>query len=151
MITQTLKDAEQMDPDNHEVIVVETMRERKRLLESRGDAMVVLPGGLGTMEEFFEILVGRLLGEHEKPIIILNQEDPNGTARRTATGGVSGFYDPLLGMVDHMIEAKFAKAGVKGLFAVCRTAAEIGAFLDEAERVPRLKVDRARLVPSAKG
>lgn len=144
VITQTLKDAEQMDPDNHEVIVVETMRERKRLLEQRGEAMVVLPGGLGTMEEFFEILVGRLLGEHEKPIVVINTPEPG-------SGGKSGFYDPMLSMIDHMIAQKFAKPGVRGLFAVCSDPEEMSRALDEFERSPRTVIDRRSLVPSGTG
>ena len=68
IITTTLVDRELADPDCDELIVVETMRERKRLLAERGDGFVVLPGGIGTYEEFFEILVGRKLLEHDKPI-----------------------------------------------------------------------------------
>lgn len=142
IITTALKDAEQLDPENHETIVVETMRERKRLLESRGEAVIVLPGGLGTMEEFFEILVGRLLGEHDKPILVLNQHDPG-------SPDGSGFYDPMLRMIDHMIEARFAKAGVKGLFKVCGSAAAVLDELERLERTPRVAVDRLSLVPSA--
>ena len=55
IITERLRAVEQMDPDNHENIVVPTMRERKKLLEARGDAFVVLPGGVGTLEEFFDL------------------------------------------------------------------------------------------------
>src|SRR5687767_10425581 len=55
-----------------ELVVTDTMRERKALLEQRGDAFVALPGGLGTFEEVFEILVGRMLGYHDKPVILLN-------------------------------------------------------------------------------
>ncbi len=146
IITHTLKQAEQMDPDNHENVVVETMRERKRLLEHRGDAMIVLPGGLGTMEEFFEILVGRLLGEHNKPILMLNLADPNDPAVGSPR---AGFYDPLLSMIDHMIQGKFAKAGAKELFEVCRTAAELIARLDQIEKAPVAAPDLRRLVPSA--
>lgn len=144
VITQTLKDAEQMDPDNHETVVVETMRERKRLLEQRGEAMVVLPGGLGTLEEFFEILVGRLLGEHEKPIIVINSPEPG-------SNGKSGFYDPMLSMIDHMIAQRFAKAGVRGLFTVCADPEQMSRALDEFERSPRAVIDRRSLVPSGKG
>jgi len=146
IITHTLKQAEQMDPDNHENVVVETMRERKRLLEHRGDAMIVLPGGLGTMEEFFEILVGRLLGEHNKPILMLNLADPNDPAVGSPR---AEFYDPLLSMIDHMIQGKFAKAGAKELFEVCRTAAELIARLDQIEKAPVAAPDLRRLVPSA--
>lgn len=161
VITQTLRDAEQMDPDNDENIIVDTMRERKRIMEQRCDAMMVLPGGLGTMEEFFEVLVGRLLGEHDKPIIIVNQADPNHQHTDQAAaealsaarhpGRPPGFYDPLLSMIDHMIDNRFAKAGVKSLFSVRDTPAEAVALLDELERAPAAPTDRRRLVPSAKG
>src|SRR5882762_9791059 len=59
------------DPHCAELIVTTTMRERKALLEARGDAFVALPGGIGTFEEFFEVLVGRMLGYHAKPIVVL--------------------------------------------------------------------------------
>ncbi len=121
------------------------MRERKRLLEHRGDAMIVLPGGLGTLEEFFEVLVGRLLGEHHKPIVILNPLDPDSAD----AAGNSRFYDPMLSMIDHMARSKFAKPGVKELFTVCPDAASVVRALDEAERSPRVKADTKRLVPSS--
>ena len=69
-----------------ELIVTATMRERKAIMENRADAFVTLPGGLGTLEEIFEIIVGRVLGVHSKPIVLLN---------------INGFYDPLLAMIDH--------------------------------------------------
>lgn len=127
IITERLRQAEQLDPANHENIIVKTMRERKALLESRGDAMLVLPGGLGTLEEFFEILVGRLLGEHAKPIVIVNSTDPDAPGR---------YYDPLLVMFDHMIRSRFAREGVMNLFDVCDTAQEALARLDAIERLP---------------
>src|SRR3954468_22482985 len=78
-----------------EMSVTETMRERKALLEQRGDAFIALPGGLGTFEEFFEILVGRMLGYHAKPIVLLD---------------VAGYYDPLIAMIEHGIEHRFIKS-----------------------------------------
>jgi hypothetical protein len=82
--------------DSHcdELIVTADMRERKGLMEDRGDAFITLPGGLGTLEEIFEILVGRVLGFHFKPVVLLN---------------IAGFYDPLLAMLDHGVEQKFIK------------------------------------------
>lgn len=127
IITERLRQAEQLDEANDENIVVKTMRERKALLESRGDAMLVLPGGLGTLEEFFEILVGRLLGEHAKPIIVVNSPDPDAPGR---------YYDPLLAMFDHMIRSRFARAGVLSLFDVCDTPQEALARLDALEQLP---------------
>ncbi|MBL8747339.1 MAG: TIGR00730 family Rossman fold protein [Phycisphaerae bacterium] len=144
IITQRLKDAEQLDESNTENIVVLTMRERKALLESRGDAMVVLPGGLGTLEEFFEILVGRLLGEHDKPIVMLNPRDPDGPGN----GNAGGFYDPLIEMIDHMIRSRFAREGVRALFDVRATPEAVIARLDELERHPVVRPALETLVPA---
>ena len=77
-----------------ELVVTPGMRERKAVLEQRGDAFVALPGGLGTFEELFEILVGRLLGYHDKPIVLLN---------------VGGYFDRLLAAIEHGIDEKFIK------------------------------------------
>jgi uncharacterized protein (TIGR00730 family) len=92
-----------------ELIVTETMRQRKEILETRGDAFIALPGGLGTLEEIFEIIVGRLLGFHAKPIVLLN---------------VAGFYEPLLAMLDHAVEQKFIKPKARQLFFVASSVEE---------------------------
>lgn len=114
-----------------EMVVVETMRERKRQLAERADAFVILPGGLGTLEEFFEILVARQIGEHRKPIGIVNDR---------------GFYDPLLSLIDHSIEHRFVKPRMRALLHVhpdpeavldaCEQEALSGAGADEYD--PRL-------------
>ena len=86
-----------------ELIVTEGMRERKRLMEERGDAFVVLPGGIGTLEEVFEILVGKSLGYHHKPIVLVN---------------VGNFFGPLLTMLEHGVKEGFIKERVKELIFV---------------------------------
>lgn len=91
------------DDKCHELIVTADMRERKGLLEARGDAFVALPGGLGTFEEIFEIIVGRQLHFHSKPIVLLD---------------VAGYYGPLLAMIDHGIAQRFIKAESRRLFHV---------------------------------
>ena len=68
------------DQDADELVVVDTMRERKRIMDERSDAFVALPGGIGTLEELFEVWTSLSLGMHRKPVIVL---DPD------------GFYDPL--------------------------------------------------------
>lgn len=88
-----------------ELIITDTMRQRKEILEQRGDAFIALPGGLGTLEEIFEIIVGRLLGFHHKPIVLLNVLD---------------FYAPLLAMLDHAIEHRFIKPRARHLFFVAK-------------------------------
>ena len=121
IITERLRDAELLDDDNDENIVVATMRERKRLLDERGDAFLILPGGVGTLEEFFEVLVGRLLGEHDKPLALVNPRDPMDapSALPDDTGqSTCGYWSPLLAMFDHMVHNRFMKPAVRSLFAV---------------------------------
>lgn len=100
---QLLVDDGIADEQCDELVVTSGMRERKALLEQRADAFVALPGGLGTFEEVFEIIVGRMLGYHSKPIVLLN---------------VAGYYDPLLAMIDHGIEQRFIKARARDAYFV---------------------------------
>jgi hypothetical protein len=72
-----------------ELQIVELMHERRRRMMDLGDACIVLPGGLGTCAEFFEVLVACQLGDHVKPIVIVNQDR---------------YYEPLIAMIDHGIE-----------------------------------------------
>ena len=95
-----------------ELVVTAGMRERKALLEQRGDAFVALPGGLGTFEELFEVVVGRLLGYHDKPIVLLN---------------VAGYYDRLVAAVEHGIGEGFIKPKARRGWHV---AADVPAAMD---------------------
>jgi uncharacterized protein (TIGR00730 family) len=106
---QLLVDHGIADERCYELIVTSGMRERKALLEQRGDAFVALPGGLGTFEEVFEILVGRTLGYHAKPIVLLN---------------VAGYYDPLLAMLEHGIEHRFIRPVAREAYSVARSVGE---------------------------
>jgi uncharacterized protein (TIGR00730 family) len=91
-----------------ELVVTNGMRDRKALMEERGDAFLTLPGGLGTFEEIFEIIVGKQLGYHDKAIVLLN---------------VEGYFDPLLAMIEHGIEQRFIKPKVRELYFVADTVA----------------------------
>lgn len=75
-----------------ELHVVSTMHERKRMMAERADAFLALPGGIGTLEELFEVWTWRQLGYHDKPVGILN---------------VAGYYDGLLSFMDKTVEAQF--------------------------------------------
>lgn len=92
VIPRHLVEREMADVDADELVVVETMRERKRIMDERADAFLVLPGGIGTLEEMFEVWTARSLGMHAKPVVVL---DPSGhfaglwSALRDMTG--SGF------------------------------------------------------------
>ena len=92
-----------------ELIVTADMRARKALLEQRGDAFIALPGGIGTFEELFEILVGRVLGSHGKPIVILN---------------IADYYNPLVSMIEHGIEHGFIRPKARDAYFVAKSVAE---------------------------
>ena len=100
VIPQSLVDIEFADHDNHELHVVDSMRNRKAKMEEISDAFIALPGGPGTLEELFEIWVGRFLKFHDKPVIILDPFD---------------LYAPLKDLLDHLEEQGFVKPGQREL------------------------------------
>jgi uncharacterized protein (TIGR00730 family) len=103
VITHKLVAHEQANEACDELIVVNTMQERRTMMMERGDAFLVLPGGVGTYEEMFEVLVGRQLGDHSKPIGIVN---------------IDGYFDPLIAMLNHGIEQKFIRDAVHKLMYI---------------------------------
>ena len=102
VIPQALVAIEFADHDNDELHVVETMGERKAMITDIADAFITLPGGAGTLEEFFEIWVGRYLKFHNKPVVIL---DP------------FGIYEPLHELIEHLENEKFIKPGMRELIS----------------------------------
>lgn len=86
-----------------ELIVVAGMHERKALMAARSDAYLTLPGGIGTFEEFFEVLSWAVLGLHAKPIGVLN---------------ISNYYDPMLAMIEHSVRSGFVRVGNTDLIRV---------------------------------
>lgn len=104
------------DPLCDELIVSQGMRDRKGLMEQYGDAFVALPGGLGTFEEIFDIIVNRQLGYHNKPIVLLNAAD---------------YYRPLIRLIEQGIENRFIKPGARSLFRVTENVAETVEFLQQ--------------------
>ncbi len=72
VIPKALVHREVADVDADELIVTDTMRERKQVMEDRADAFIALPGGIGTLEEFFEAWTAGYLGMHDKPVVILD-------------------------------------------------------------------------------
>ena len=87
-----------------ELIIVETMRIRKAVMDERADAFIALPGGIGTLEEVIEILSMKQLGLTEKPLVFVN---------------TNNFYDGLIFNLQNMVDLKFAKSSTLELFAVC--------------------------------
>ena len=88
-----------------ELIVTETMRERKAIMESRADAFIALPGGFGTIEELVEVVVLRQLHYHDKPIVLLN---------------TNGVYDALLSFFHRLHDDHFIKESHFGLFHIAK-------------------------------
>jgi uncharacterized protein (TIGR00730 family) len=94
VIPQFLMDKEVGHTGLTELIITENMHQRKQKMADISDGIITLPGGFGTMEEFFEVLTWLQLGLHTNPIGLLN---------------VAGFYDPLLMQMDMMVDKKFLK------------------------------------------
>ena len=84
-----------------ELIMPETMRERKQMMEDRADAFVIVPGGIGTFEEFFEILTLKQLCRHTKPIAIYN---------------IRGYYDGLCAFMESCIEQGFIRENCREIY-----------------------------------
>jgi uncharacterized protein (TIGR00730 family) len=114
-------------------MVVDTMSERKKLMAQHGEAFIALPGGLGTFEEFFEVLVQRQVGEHCKPIGLVN---------------LGGYYDPLINLIDHGIEHRFIKPAVHGLLQVHE---DPELLLDGVLQAVPFEIDPDRFLPMGKG
>jgi uncharacterized protein (TIGR00730 family) len=95
-------------------VVTENMHERKKVMFMNADAIVVMPGGAGSMDEFFEVLTWAQLGLHNKPIVLMN---------------VEGYWGPLIALMDHMIKSGFADASLRDLFTVKPDAAGVVAHL----------------------
>ena len=108
VIPKMLVRREVADHDAGELIVTATMRERKQIMEDRADAFITLPGGIGTLEEFFEAWTGGYLGVHDKPLVLL---DPG------------GHYHGLLGWLSELVHDGY----------VAQTAMDRLVVVDEVE------------------
>ncbi len=115
VIPLALRDKEIADGDADELVITADMRQRKALMEARSDAFLGLPGGIGTLEEVFEIWTSRSLAMHTKPVVLL---DPD------------GFYDGLFTWLDGLVKTGFVRAEALALLRVARTVAEAFDLLD---------------------
>ena len=110
-----------------EFISTETMRERKRLLDEMSDAFIVSPGGIGTFDEFFEILTLKQLGRHNKAIVIFN---------------VNGCFDNMLKMMQVLVDQKFITEDCRELYKVTNTVEET---LDYIENYDPKDIDLSKV------
>lgn len=99
------------------LVVTETMHERKKVMFMNADAVVVLPGGGGSLDEFFEVLTWRQLGLHEKPILVLN---------------TAGYWDPLVALIDRIVGEGFADASLRTFVTLVADVAALETTLRRA-------------------
>ncbi len=110
-------------PQCDELIRPETMRERKQIMEDRADAFITAPGGIGTFEEFFEILTLKQLGRHNKPIVLYN---------------LNGYYDGVVNLLEQAISQGFMREMCRRL---CRVLDDPDEILDYLENYHEEKID----------
>lgn len=106
VIPEKLKHVEIAHPGLTQLHVVKSMHERKALMADLADGFVALPGGAGTLEEWFEVFTWAQLGYHQKPCCLLN---------------VNRYFDPLIAMLDHIIEQGFMKPAYRDMIIIAST------------------------------
>jgi uncharacterized protein (TIGR00730 family) len=115
IIPQSLVDLELAYHNADELLITANMRERKANMEARADAFIALPGGVGTMEEIFEIMAARSLNLLQKPLVMLNFEH---------------FYDPLIHLLEHMQNANFLRSGFETMVNFAPTVDDALTYID---------------------
>lgn len=117
VIPQHLVDWEVGKTDLTTYVVTETMHERKKVMFMNCDAVVVMPGGAGSLDELFEVLTWRQLGLHEKPVILLNSND---------------YWAPLMSLLNHVVARDFADASLLDYITLTPDAPAALAALERA-------------------
>ncbi len=110
IIPRHLQDDEVGHDGLTELKVVDTMHTRKRMMFDLSDAFVILPGGIGTLDEAFEIITWRQLKLHDKPVVVLN---------------IDGYWDKLVALFDQVIESGFAKPAIRQHFSVVNSVGRL--------------------------
>jgi uncharacterized protein (TIGR00730 family) len=128
IIPAVLRDAEHAHQGVSELVVVDTMHDRKRLMAERADAFAVLPGGIGTLDETFEIVSWRQLRLHDKPIFLVD---------------IGGYWQPLRGLLDHIVGAGFAASLIPRLAEI---VPDVGSLLAALARTPAGHHARAEFI-----
>ncbi len=117
VIPRFLIDLEASHPGLTELVIVDSMHERKQRMFELADGFAILPGGLGTLDEMIEIITWRQLGLHDKPIAIID---------------LGGYWQSLTALIDKVIADDFAKPRVRNLFTVVRSVGEVLPALEAA-------------------
>jgi uncharacterized protein (TIGR00730 family) len=109
VIPQTLVDLEVADTDADELVITDGMAARKTVMVDRSDGFLVLPGGLGTLDELFEVWTTATLGLHAKPVVVLDRDD---------------FYAGMLAWLDGLVAGGFVRPTARAVIQVVATVAE---------------------------
>lgn len=104
-----------------EIVIVDTMHERKQIMYQRSDIFLIFPGGCGTMDEMFEVLTWRQLRLHDKPIVIFNHE---------------GYWDHLVALMENIISNGFARPETREMFTVVDNFEDLLKCCEMKEVVP---------------
>lgn len=126
VIPQFMMELEWGNPLVSEMIVTETMAERKKILLQMADAVVILPGGSGTLDELADTMANKKLGLYTKPIILVNQNH---------------FFNPFLEFFDKMVEEKFMLSAHKQMFSVVKTEVEVLQAIANAPKWENIAMD----------
>ena len=102
-----------------EMIYTDTMRERKSLMEEKADVFIMVPGGVGTLEEFFEVLTLNQLGQMKKPIAVYN---------------VNGYFNELYDLLRHVVRSNFAEENILDMLTMYESAEEMLSDLEKYAR-----------------
>jgi uncharacterized protein (TIGR00730 family) len=109
ILPEFLRHLEPPSREEEKVVLTPDLQERKRLMLATADVFVALPGGLGTLDEFFEVITSAQLHVMGKPIVLLD---------------TAGFFSPLTGLLDHVVAQGFAGAAIKSLYHRAATPQE---------------------------
>jgi uncharacterized protein (TIGR00730 family) len=116
IIPKRLLDAEVAHRGVTELVVVDSMHDRKRLMAEKADAFAILPGGIGTLDEFFEVVSWKQLSMHDKPILLVN---------------IGEYWAPLRTLLDHIVVNGFARPQTRGFVQVVPSVSALMAALSK--------------------
>ncbi|WP_156453019.1 TIGR00730 family Rossman fold protein [Polycladidibacter stylochi] len=122
VLPKALQELEIAHPDIQKLHIVKSMHERKAMMAQLSDGFITLPGGIGTLEELFEVWTWGQLGYHNKPLGFLNVEN---------------YFDPLLEFIDHMVTERFLKAENQSMLAIAKQPQELIELM-QAYKPPRV-------------
>jgi hypothetical protein len=122
IIPRRLVDAEVAHTGVTELVVVDSMHDRKRVMAEKADAFAILPGGIGTLDEFFEIVSWKQLSLHDKPILLVD---------------IGDYWVPLRALLDHIVVNGFARPQTRGLLHVVPSVSALMAALSKEPAISR--------------